>query len=207
MTNALNQRISYSYDEDGNLTQTAPARGNEMVYEYNQRNQRSTYRAPTGTLEEYFYDVVGNLTSKRIGTQVTSYSYDMLKRLSRTTPDASFGESAISYTYKPNGQRATLADASGVTAYSYDNRNRLTSKQTPFGTLSYSYAAMSNITPTQSSNTNGLSVTYGYDVLNDAVEWRAARLQLQHGQAADTTQRQQECECAGALHAHACARV
>ncbi|HKV81569.1 MAG TPA: hypothetical protein VJP02_25705 [Candidatus Sulfotelmatobacter sp.] len=32
-----------------------------------------------------------------------------------------------------------MADVSGTTTYVYDNRNRLPSKQTPFGTLSYTY--------------------------------------------------------------------
>lgn len=122
---------------------------------------------PNGTEELYTYDIAGNLSSKRgANAKITSYAYDALNRLSSITPDASLGELAISHTYKPNGQRATLTDVSGTTTYSYDNRNRLTSKQTPFGTLSYSYDAASNVTSIQSSNTNGLSVTYSYDVLN-----------------------------------------
>jgi YD repeat-containing protein len=167
VTNALNQRTSYSYDADGNLAQTTPAQGNPTSYEYNLRNQRSRQVLPNGADELFTYDVAGNLASKRgANAKITSYSYDSLNRLSSVTPYASLGEPAISYTYKPNSQRATLTDVSGATIYSYDNRNRLTSKQTPFGTLSYTYDAASNLTSTQSSNTNGLSVTYGYDVLN-----------------------------------------
>ena len=59
-----------------------------------------------------------------------------------------------------------MSDVSGTTNYSYDLRNRLLSKQTPQGTLSYSYDSDSNLKTVRSSNTNGVSVDYNYDVLN-----------------------------------------
>ncbi|HKV81575.1 MAG TPA: hypothetical protein VJP02_25735, partial [Candidatus Sulfotelmatobacter sp.] len=45
-------------------------------------------------------------------------------------------------------------------------RNRLTSKQTPFGTLGYTYDNANNLLTLASSNTNGVSLTYTYDKLN-----------------------------------------
>jgi RHS repeat-associated protein len=59
-----------------------------------------------------------------------------------------------------------MNDASGQTLYSYDNRERLSSKQTPFGTLSYTYDGAGNLQTTRSSNPNGASVNYSYDALN-----------------------------------------
>ena len=59
-----------------------------------------------------------------------------------------------------------MNDASGETVYTYDLRNRLASKQTPFGTLSYTYDNASNLLTTRSSNANGVTVDYTYDVLN-----------------------------------------
>jgi len=59
-----------------------------------------------------------------------------------------------------------MSDASGLTTYGYDNRDRLTSKATPQGTLSYSYDVAGNLLSTRSSNTNGVSVSYSYDALN-----------------------------------------
>ena len=59
-----------------------------------------------------------------------------------------------------------MNDASGETVYTYDVRHRLASKQTPFGTLSYTYDNASNLLTTRSSNANGISVDYSYDVLN-----------------------------------------
>jgi YD repeat-containing protein len=72
----------------------------------------------------------------------------------------------VSFTYSATGQRVTMNDASGATVYTYDVRNRLSSKQTPFGTLSYTYNEAGGLLTTRSSNANGASVDYSYDTLN-----------------------------------------
>ena len=59
-----------------------------------------------------------------------------------------------------------MADVSGSTTYGYDTRNRLTSKQTPFGTLSYTYDSAGDLLSLKSSNTGGASDTYTYDQLD-----------------------------------------
>jgi len=59
-----------------------------------------------------------------------------------------------------------MNDASGATVYTYDVRNRLQSKQTPFGTLSYTYDNAGNLHTVRSSNANGVSIDYSYDLLN-----------------------------------------
>ena len=72
----------------------------------------------------------------------------------------------MSFTYTANGLRQTMSDVSGSTTYGYDNRNRLTQKQTPFGTFTYSYDNASDVLSIASSNANGESLTYTYDQLN-----------------------------------------
>jgi hypothetical protein len=59
-----------------------------------------------------------------------------------------------------------MGDPSGTTTYAYDTRNRLTSKVTPFGTLSYTFDAAGNLLTLKSSNSGGASDTYTYDQLN-----------------------------------------
>jgi RHS repeat-associated protein len=72
-------------------------------------------------------------------------------------------EAAVSFTYTATGKRATMTDASGTTTYHYDNRDRLISKITPQGTLSYTYDGANNVLSITSSNTNGASLSYSYD--------------------------------------------
>ncbi len=70
----------------------------------------------------------------------------------------------MSFTW--TGQRATMSDASGSTVYTYNARNRLSSNQTPFGTLTYTHNEAGSLLTTRSSNANGLRVDYSYDALN-----------------------------------------
>ena len=54
-----------------------------------------------------------------------------------------------------------MTDASGTTTYTYDPQtDRLTSKQTPFGTISYAYDAAGDVTSIASSNANGAAMAY-----------------------------------------------
>ena len=76
------------------------------------------------------------------------------------------GAAGESFTYTATGKRATMTDQSGTTTYGYDTRDRLTSKATPEGTLSYTYDAAGDVKTIASSNANGASMSYGYDALD-----------------------------------------
>lgn len=90
-----------------------------------------------------------------------------MSRLLSKVPDSSLNQPSISFTYTLTGQRLSMTDPSGTTNYpTYDNRDRLKTKATPDGTLSYTYDAHGNVLTIVSSNTNGASMTYTYDVLN-----------------------------------------
>ena len=120
-----------------------------------------------GQVEVSSYDSAGNLSGKTdFNGKTTTFSYDEMRRLLSRTPDQSLGQPAVTFTYNNAGQRATMMDASGASVYSYDVRNRLTSRQTPFGTLTYTYDNAGNLATTRSSNTNGVSLDYTYDTVN-----------------------------------------
>jgi RHS repeat-associated protein len=103
--------------------------------------------------------------------RTTAYTYDTLNRLLSKAADPYFvtnhiGAAGESFTYTATGKRATMADASGTTTYGYDNRDRVTSKATPEGTLAYTYDAAGDVKTIASSNANGASMSYGYDALD-----------------------------------------
>ena len=164
---ALNQETNYTYNELGQqLTQT-DANNHTTHFEYDQLGRRVKRILPAGQFETYSYDTGGNLESRTdFNGKTTTFTYDLMRRLLTKVPDASLNQPTISFTYKPSGQRATMNDVSGTTVYNYDVRNRLESKQTPFGTLSYTYDDAGNLLTTRSSNANGVSVDYSYDDLN-----------------------------------------
>lgn len=144
---------------------------------------------PLGMVETLAYDAVGNRSAKTdFNGKTTTYTYDMLHRLLTKTPDPSFSEPTIRFTYNPTGTRLSMTDASGTTNYtSYDNRNRLKTAVTPEGTLNYTYDAHSNLLTINSSNTNGASVTYTPDQLNRVGTVVDNRLLAQGVSSATTT--------------------
>src|SRR2546421_668655 len=48
-------------------------------------------------------------------------------------------QAPVTFTYWPSGWRKTMTDSTGVTSYGYDLRDRLLSKSTPEGALTYTY--------------------------------------------------------------------
>ena len=112
-------------------------------------------------------DSIGNLTAKTdFNGYVTTFFYDVMNRLQTKAPDARRGEPTIAFAYNALGLRTNMTDASGVTAYRYNSRNRLVEKATPQGTLIYGYDANGSVTNILSSNPNGTAVAYAYDELN-----------------------------------------
>jgi RHS repeat-associated protein len=164
---------SYGYDEPGNRVSQTDANQHTTKYAYDQLGRRVGRTLPVGMSESYTYDNAGNLkTRKDFNGRTTTYAYDNVNRLQSKTPDAYFvqnglGASQVSYTYTATGKRKTMTDASGTTTYVYDPvTDRLTSKQTPSGTLSYTYDSAGNVLSIRSSNANGAAMTYTYDKLN-----------------------------------------
>jgi RHS repeat-associated protein len=164
---ALNHETLYGYDELGQQITQTDAKNRTTSYQYDKLGRRVKRTLPMGQFETYQYDLAGRLTSRRdFNNKLTTFTYDQLNRLLSKIPDASFGQTSITFTYNNLGQRLTIADSSGTSTYSYDNRNRLTSKATPQGTLTYTYNTVGNITTLRSSNTEGVSLDYAYDNLN-----------------------------------------
>ncbi|MEK6280646.1 MAG: PKD domain-containing protein [Acidobacteriota bacterium] len=164
---ALNQETTYSYDELGQQLSQTDANNHITRFEYDRLGRRTKRILPLGQFETYAYDSNGNLQSRTdFNGKTTTFNYDSMRRLLLKVPDPSLNQPTVSFTYNVDGQRATMTDGAGVTTYSYDTRSRLVGKHTPFGTLTYSYDEAGNLLTTRSSNANGTSVDYTYDVLN-----------------------------------------
>jgi RHS repeat-associated protein len=79
---------------------------------------------------------------------------------------AALAEASVEWRYTASGQRERMIDGHGTTLYSYDDRERLVSKASPEGTLSYSYDAAGNLLSISSARAGGAAMAYGYDALN-----------------------------------------
>jgi YD repeat-containing protein len=178
----------YAYDPAGNLLSITDADSHVTSFQYDNLNHRVLRALPLGMVETFAYDAMGNISAKTdFNSKTTNYAYDKLNRLLTKTPDPSFSEPTISFTYFPTGTRQTLVDATGTTNYTYDNRDRLKIKATPEGTLNYTHDAHGNLLTILSSNTNGASVTYTPDALNRVGTVVDNRLLAQGVSSATTT--------------------
>ena len=167
VTDAAHQLTGYTYDEIGERISQTDANNHTTSFAYDKLGRRTKRTLPLGMSETIAYDAAGNLTSKvDFNGKTSSYAYDQNNRLTTKTPDPSFGAPVITFTYTATGQRQNMVDASGTTAYSYDVRDRLLSKATPQGTLTYTYDLAGNLNSIRSSNTNGTSVNHAFDALN-----------------------------------------
>ncbi len=66
----------------------------------------------------------------------------------------------------PTGKYLISTAQDGTVHYAHDALDRLTTKQTPEGTLSYTYYSTGKVETISSSNANGANVSYTYDGLN-----------------------------------------
>jgi RHS repeat-associated protein len=158
---------SYAYDPLGDLSSSTDANSHITLNGYDLLGEITSKKLPDGTLtESRTYDAAGNLkTVTHFNGKTTAYAYDSLNRLLSRTPDSILGEPTVSFTYTATGKRQTMTDGSGTTTYGYDSADRLFSKATPAGTLSYTYDAAGHVASISSSNTNGASMSYTYDNL------------------------------------------
>ncbi len=154
----------FSYDHQENLLSSTDALGRTTRYEYDALNRIIRRALPLGMSELYAYDQVGNLTTLTdFRGRQTVYDYDLMDRLTVKRPDPTLGEPAVTFSYTATGQRRSMSDASGTTNYTYDLRDRLLTKQTPQGTLTYGYDPTGGLVSMRSSNADGVSVDYAYD--------------------------------------------
>lgn len=150
VTNAKGETTNYTYDGNGNMLTQTDAKENTTSFEYNVANKvtrRIDHGGRTGKpgsytyihakTESYTYYPDGSLkTKKDRNGKTTDYIYDIHGRLK----SQEIGTEAITYTYDGNGNQLTMTDSTGTTTRTYDEENRVLSKQVPeIGTTTFEY--------------------------------------------------------------------
>jgi RHS repeat-associated protein len=147
---------TYAYDATGNRT----AR-NAVTYSYNAANQLVS--SSDGV--SYAYDDNGNLKTKSLNGQTTTFTWNANDRLTRIDfPDGSFA----AYTYDALGRRLSKRDRAGVTIYYvYDGLN-LAQEVNSSGVVIASYVHDSLDHPL-SMTRDGFTYSYLYDRLGSVI--------------------------------------
>jgi RHS repeat-associated protein len=173
VTNALGtpeQMVTrYEYDQAGNLLKVIDALNRTNSYTYDNLGRRLSHTMPNPSLVERFaYDRAGNLVyHTNFNNVVITNQYDLLDRL---TNRSSISGYKVAFSYGPLGERLTMTDPSGNTAYGYDTRGRLLLKTVswtggPTLALNYLYNAQGNVTNIWSGSSGGVNLHYQYDAL------------------------------------------
>ncbi len=161
-TNQIGQQTNYEYDKFGNVSKVTLPSGKTLLYSYDNAGRMISATDTAGVTEYYAYDKLGNLTrSKDKEGTVTTNTYNNMNRV--TLNEA--GTDVKGYVYDTLGNRITMMDGTGTTAYEYVLGSRLSKSTNPDGkTIEYTYDGVGNLT--QVKDYNNKTVDYTYDALN-----------------------------------------
>jgi RHS repeat-associated protein len=157
--------LFYTYDAQGNRkTITYPDNTKVATYTYDELNRMKTVVANwfSGTTT-YMYDAGGRLDRTELPSSTdinTTYDYDDANRLvGISNADGGGTISSSAYVLDDNGNRTQLTDTEGVTTYTYDALQRLTSADYPsVSAITYTYDKVGNRLTVSSPST-----TYEYN--------------------------------------------
>ncbi len=151
------------YDRAGHRVAITDPNGHMRHFAFDAADEQTAATDALGRATTRAYDQGGRVTVQhdpRGTADDLSYSYDGLNRLAGTT--AQNLPAPIHAQYDALGQRTSLSDATGTTAFSYDAVGRTTAITAPgTGTIGYGYDA--NGQRTGLTYPDGLTLGYTYD--------------------------------------------
>lgn len=148
----LFNETKYDYDSQDRITSVTDPNGGITTYFYNGHGDLKWQDSPdSGRTDFDVYDEAGNLKQKTDARGVaTTYTYDALNRLRNvsypTNPSLN-----VTFNYDEpgvgprKGHLTSMVDASGTTAYTYDDRGNLSSKTHNSQTIKYTYDLSDNL--------------------------------------------------------------
>jgi len=171
---SLSGTVKYRY-EAGNLVETELANGTVEKRRYNDLNQliELEHQEANGSIllsQTFTRNRAGNILKVEENSgRIVEYDYDVLGRLiGETITDSVEGDRTITYTYDEVGNRLERNDSiEGVTAYTYNSRNQLTSSTHDGEVTVYAYDDNGNRIQESSDN---ISTVYEWDNLDRLIK-------------------------------------
>lgn len=166
--------LEYTYDDAGRRRAMTDQLGYELRYDYDTLGRlRSITNSDNIRIVLYDYDLAGRMALKTLGNGVfTTYTYDTANRLEKLTNALANGLilSFFNYGYDNRGRRTTMSTHYGTWTFGYDDLGQLTNAvlvsidpQVPNQDLTYFYDAMGNRLRTVE---NGVITAYAANSLN-----------------------------------------
>ena len=154
--------VQQAYDAVGNLTSLTDPNNHTWQWQYDALNRRIKEIDPLGNQQTWSYDAGDNVTRRVDGNgAATTYAYDAFSQLILTTyPDGT----TIAVTYDALGNRLTVDDATGHSAWTYDALNSVLTALTPMAPVATQYRYDNEGNRTQLIDPDGNATVTGYDV-------------------------------------------
>lgn len=170
--------LEFTYDDAARRMSSTDQTGRRLDYHYDDAGRLERMTDETGAeLVHYAHDAVGRLARKTVGNGVyTDYEYDdagQLVSLVNRAPDETL-ISRFDYTYDRRGRRTEMAAHYGTWTYEYDDISQLTravlestDPEIPDQDLTYVYDAVGNRIRTL---VNGAEEVYSTNQLNQYIK-------------------------------------
>ncbi len=168
--------VQYTYDNVGNLIQKSMGNGARTAYAYDgdgnvlSITNYASANGPVNSLDDYSYDLLGNVLTDTSQDGEWVYGYDADSQLitavftpNSADPDGLTAQN-IQYVYDSAGNRESETLNGVTTTYVVNNVNEYTSSMTNGVTTGFQYDANGNLI---AQSTGGSSVTYSFNVLNE----------------------------------------
>ena len=131
----VNSSFIYTYDTLGRVATMTTLDGT-TTYGYDADSQLTSVKLPSGEIDTYAYDAMGNRTMVTENGVTTGYATNDLNQYTSA--------GAATYSYDKDGNLTVTTGSGGSTVYTYDSENRLTKVQTATDTWTYTYDALGN---------------------------------------------------------------
>ena len=162
VTQGTNTTESYTYDPVGNRLSSLGV----SPYNVNASNQLTS--TPNTS---YTYDNNGNMLTKVVGSNTTSFTWDYENRLTSVTLPGSGG--TVSFKYDPSGRRIYKSSSSGTSIYAYDGANLIEETNTS-GTVVARYSQGLNTDEPLGMLRSGATSYYEVDGLDSVTSLSSA---------------------------------
>ncbi len=172
VTNPDNGVIKYAYDEEDQLVTVTDPRNLVTVYTRDGLGNLNQSQSPDTGITSLTYDAAGNVRTRTDAKgQVATYTYDALNRVSTITYTGGTAPSqaiAYQYDYGVNGigRLTGITDSTGITAFTYNQKGRLTAQteQAYGGTYTTAYTWDTQGRLSGMTYPSGRTLSYSFDV-------------------------------------------
>ena len=161
VTEGETQTAAYEYDSVGNLTKYIDGNNKTTNYTYNKLGEMTSITDPLGKVKKFSYNVNAMLdTVTNPDGSTVNYDYDVLDELIGKRYDNEEDPQAL-YGYDADGNRISMDDVAGTTAYEYDEVGRITAVNLSNGKkILYSYDEYGNISKLTYPDKTAVEYTY-----------------------------------------------